>query len=91
MWNGWLAGNEIVVEPKLEFVWSTDSILNIDKHSILHNAGVTDAHSDMFYKGAYLDRLPYNDSVAVASNRASKYYWEEVCETAKISPLTNKL
>jgi hypothetical protein len=87
MWNGWLAGNEIVVEPKLGFAWSTDSVKNIENHSILHNAGVTDANSDMFYKGAYTNKLPYNDSVPVASNRASKYYWEEICETAKISPL----
>lgn len=91
MWNGWLAGNEIVLEPKLDFVWSTDSILNIDKHSILHNAGVTDANGDMFYKGAYINSLPYNQIVNVASNRASTYYWNEVCETAKISPLTNKI
>lgn len=91
MWNGWLAGNEILLEPKLDFAWSTDSVLNIEKHSILHNAGVTDANGDMFYKGAYINRLPYGDVVNVASNRASTYYWNEVCETAKISPLTNKM
>ncbi len=90
MWNGWLAGNEIIVEPKLGFVWSTDSIKNIENHSILHNAGVTDKHSEMFYKGAYINSLPYNDAVTVNDSRASSYYWNEICETAKISPLTNK-
>jgi len=87
MWNGWLAGNEIIVEPKLGFAWSTDSVKNIENHSILHNAGVTDRHSKMFYKGAYTNSLPYNDSVEVADNKASSYYWNEICETAKISPL----
>jgi len=91
MWNGWLAGNEIIVEPKLGFAWSTDSIKNIENHSILHNAGVTNKHSEMFYKGEYVDKLPYNDIVSVAHNKASSYYWNEICETAKISPLTNKL
>ena len=91
MWNGWLAGNEIIVEPKLGFVWSTDSVRNIEKHSILHNAGVTDKHSMMFYKGAYTNSLPYNEVLEVDENRASSYYWKEICETAKISPLTNKL
>jgi len=41
----------------------------------------------MFYKGAYTNSLPYNDSVEVADNKASSYYWNEICETAKISPL----
>jgi hypothetical protein len=91
MWNGWLAGNEIIVEPKLGFVWSTDSVRNIEKHSILHNAGVTDKHSMMFYKGGYTNSLPYNEVLEVDENRASSYYWKEICETAKISPLTNKL
>jgi hypothetical protein len=90
MWNGWLAGNEIIVDPMLDFVWSTDSVLNIEKHSILHNAGVTDTHVDMFYKGAYINSLPYNQILNIDTNRASSYYWNEVCETAKISPLTNK-
>jgi hypothetical protein len=90
MWNGWLAGNEIIVEPTLGFAWSTDSIESTEKYSILHNAGVVDSNSGMFYKGAYINKLPYNEVLQIDESKASSYYWNEICETAKISPLTNK-
>lgn len=89
MWNGWLAGNEIIIDDKLNFAWSTDAIGETEKYSILHNAGVTDRHSGMFYKGAYTNSLPYNQSIEVEPHRASAFYWNEVKETAKISPLCN--
>ena len=82
MWNGWLAGNDINVERKLGFAWSTDSVKNIDNHFILHNAGVTNSDTGLFFKGAYIDKLPYNEVLEVDENRASSYYWKEVQETA---------
>lgn len=90
VWNAWLAGYEMHVDKGLDFCWSTDSIKNVEQYSILHNAGVTDKHSEMFYKGAYTNSLPYGDAIQIQSHRASYYYWNEVCETAKVSPLTYK-
>lgn len=90
LWNGWLFGNEILVDKRLDFGWSTDEISRMESKFILHNAGVTDRHSGMFYKGAYTNSLPYGDIIEVEPHRASAFYWNEVQETAKVSPLTNK-
>lgn len=90
IWNGWLAGNEIHTTPKLDFCWSTDPIKRSENKYILHNAGVTNRHSGMFYKGEYTQRLPYNESLQIEQHICSSIYWNEICETAKVSPLTNK-
>ena len=87
LWNGWLLGNETQIHKKLDFTWSTNSIEDIDKVSILHNAGVTDAKSGMFYKGAYINELPYGKDLSISFERASYFYWEEVQRTAEVSPL----
>lgn len=87
VWNAWLFGYEMHVDSRLGFGWCTDSIHAIEKYSILHNAGVTGPDNGMFYKGAYTERLPYTDVLELNPERASSYYWKEVQETAKISPL----
>jgi hypothetical protein len=86
LWNGWLFGNETLVDKRLDFGWCTDGNAVIELRSILHNAGVTSANEGMFYKGGYINHLPYGDVLELNEKRASSYYWNEVCETAKISP-----
>ena len=88
LWNAWLHGHETKVDERISFCWSTDGIDKIEKHWILHNAGVTDGNSGLFFKGNYIDKLPYNEDLYIDTNRVSSYYWNEVKETAKISPLT---
>ena len=91
LWNAWLSGHPTEVTKNMDFGWSTDRIESIEKYWILHNAGVTDTNQRMFYKGQYINRLPYTDVLDINENKASSYYWKEVQETAKISPLTNKI
>ena len=37
----------------------------------------------MFFKGNYIQELPYNKELVVDENRASSYYWKEIQETSK--------
>jgi hypothetical protein len=56
LWNLWLRNQETKVVPELAFAWSTDPIVKLKSHTILHNAGVTSPMMDsvpMFYKGKY--------------------------------------
>lgn len=89
LWNSWLFGFETIVDKRLGFCWSTDNINLLDKFVILHNAGVTD-NVNMFYKGSYMNTLPYNEDLNINPKKCSHFYWEQVKETSLISPLTNK-
>lgn len=56
LWNLWLRNQETKVVPELAFAWSTDPIVKLNSHTILHNAGVTSPMMEgvpMFYKGKY--------------------------------------
>lgn len=83
LWNAWLFGHPTEVDSRLSFGWSTDDINVIEKHWILHNAGVTNSNSRLFFKSAYTNKLPYNEDLDIDQNRASYYYWTQVQETAK--------
>lgn len=97
LWNAWLFGHETIVDTRMDFAWVTDMYDNVNKCSILHNAGVSNSESRMFFKGAYTSILPYNIELDVAREKASYYYWQEVCDTAKKSvlmdtqPITNNI
>jgi hypothetical protein len=83
LWNAWLFGHATQVDDRMAFGWSTDNQKSIEKYWILHNAGVMDANSGMFHKASYINKLPYGEELVMDEHRASKYYWEQVKETAK--------
>lgn len=87
LWNAWYFGHETIVDKRLEFGWVTDSIDTINDKGILHNAGVVDSMSGLFYKGKYINSLPYNSNEIIDDTKASYKYWQEICETAKKSVL----
>ena len=68
-----------VVSNELSFSWATDNISNWDKHKIFHNAGVTADMKDLFYKGAYIDRDPFDvDFSYVNPDKCSMKYVEAI-------------
>jgi len=94
LWNAWLSGHETIVDDRLNFGWVTNPISDIEKHPILHNAGVVadsnHIHSyakGLFYKGNFINELPYNKELIINESYASYYYWNEICETATKSVL----
>jgi hypothetical protein len=90
LWNGWLHGHETIVDKRMDFGWVTNSIADVEKYCILHNAGVTHGTQDMFYKSSYMYKLPYGEDLQINPEKASWYYYEQVKETGKNTVLINK-
>ena len=87
LWNAWRNGHETKVDKRLDFGWVTDNISSVDKHFILHNAGVTAQDKHLFFKGSYTNRVPYNQNLDIDKTKASSYYWAQIQEAAKVSDL----
>lgn len=87
LWNAWKFGFETQVDKRLDFGWATDNVSSVERHWILHNAGVTHNDKDLFNKGKYFNSLPYNEDLHIDEKRASSYYWKQVQEAAKVSDL----
>ena len=88
LWNAWLAGFEVKVDRRLDFCMATDFLDRWEEAPIFHNAGVTGEAVDMFYKGAYIGKLPYNiDLSTLDVNKCSFKYTEELVKTGRLSCL----
>ena len=87
LWNAWYFGHETIINERMNFGWVTNDISDVEKHVILHNAGVTSNKENLFYKGEYMNKLPYGKELEINKNKASYFYWNEICETAKKSVL----
>lgn len=58
LWNGWYFGHDIKVVPEMNFCWPTNQIIEWDRNSIYHNAGVISPNNGMFYKSQYTNKYP---------------------------------
>lgn len=82
LWNAWYYGNRVLVDPYLDFCWPTDLIENNwDKKILYHNAGVV-GPGNLFFKGDYINGLPYSTPNTYAQNYCSYKYFSEIEETA---------
>lgn len=87
LWNGWKRGHATRLHKDLEFSWATSSEEGYYKRNIFHNAGVVSSTHDLFYKGQYMDRAPYNLDLKLSDGRASKKYYEWIQRVEKESVL----
>lgn len=87
LWNGWKRGNQTICHPNFDFSWGTSTEEDYHKLNIMHNAGVTNSTSGLFYKGEWMDKFPYLEQLQINEGTASKKYWEWVQKTAEKSVL----
>lgn len=87
LWKGWLMGKNTITHPNFNFSWGTSSEKDYHEMNIMHNAGVTDGNSGLFYKANYMNQLPYNNAPEPRKNTASWYYWNWIQKTAEKSCL----
>ena len=87
LWNAWLFGHETSVDKRLDFCWATDPISYWDERAIYHNAGVTCACGGNFYKGAYINDIPYNKDLRINNSKCNYNYYQEIVEVGKTSCL----
>ena len=83
LWNAWNEGHETIVDKRLDFGWTINEYSDIEKYTILHNAGVQSPNEGLFYKGSYTYKTPYNDNLNIDSTRASYFYWLQIQEAKK--------
>lgn len=76
LWGAWMRGYDTLISPELGFCWATDPVEKFDQHYIFHNAGVTSKSAGTFYKGAYTNQLPYDESDSGIDPKfaSSKYF-----------------
>ena len=87
LWNGWKLGNQTICHPNFDFSWGTSSIHDYHKMNIMHNAGVVNGTSGLFYKAQFMNELPYNKDLKINENTASEEYWKWIQKTAQKSVL----
>jgi hypothetical protein len=84
IWNMWLMGFKTEISRELSFSFATDNISNWLKHNIFHNAGVLANNTYLFYKGNYINKLPFNEDFSyISRNHCSFKYVEEIMEIKK--------
>lgn len=91
LWNAWVFGYETRVTPVLSFMWPGRDLATrlhpaFDER-IMHNAGVTESGTGMFFKHDFTHQVPYGASVQVDDDKASWLYWQAVQEAGVDSVL----
>ena len=81
LWNMPLFDVMPRAKKEMEFTWATDSIEKWNKNKIYHNAGVTQDMKDMFFKGDYINKDPFNEDFShINRNKASYEYTKLITE-----------
>jgi hypothetical protein len=88
LWNLWFFGKQVEVTNKMSFAWATSGVKDWERHPIFHNAGVTIDRKDLFFKGEYQTKTPYDIKQEDFSNLyCSSKYVEEILKTKEVSCL----
>lgn len=89
LWNLWFFDKKVKVAEEMSFSWGTSNISDWDKHKIYHNAGVTADRKDLFFKGAYQSKTPYDMDLSTINDKYCVYnYAKEILNTSLITCLT---
>jgi len=87
LWGGWKMGKKTICHSNFDFSWGTHNEDDWNKFNIFHNAGVLNTMDDLFYKGMWMNELPYGKELKIKEKTASLKYWEWVTKTGKNSCL----
>lgn len=71
------------VSEDLEFAWATDSRQGWYENKIYHNAGVTNDMKDMFFKGNYVNKDPFNEDFSYVDKNKASYEYTKLITEAK--------
>src|SRR5699024_9845902 len=71
------------VSEDLEFAWATDSMMKWYENKIYHNAGVTEDMKDMFFKGKYINKDPFNEDFSHINKDTASYEYTKLITEAR--------
>lgn len=84
LYNVYYFGKTTAVDKELDFCWATDNVERYYKTKIYHNAGVTEANNDLFFKGKYVHTSPFKEDLSfINPNKASIKYVEALKEVTE--------
>lgn len=83
LWNMPLFDVMPRAKKEMEFTWATDSIEKWNKNKIYHNAGVTQDMKDMFFKGDYINKDPFNEDFSHVNKDTASYEYTKLITEAK--------
>ena len=83
LWNMPLFDVMPRAKKEMEFTWATDSIEKWNENKIYHNAGVTQDMKDMFFKGDYINKDPFNEDFSHINKDAASYEYTKLITEAK--------
>jgi len=83
-WVLWKNGGESKCVPELEFHWANHNMRDL-KHSIYHNAGITEDDGQHFSKIAY-QKSPFKKEIKGSQESLSYKYIEEIRDTENNFP-----
>lgn len=84
LWNVIYFNKKVSVSKELEFCWATDDLSRWNETKIYHNAGVTEEMNDLFFKGKYDKKFPFDEDFNfVNKNKCSFFYVKELMEVTE--------
>jgi hypothetical protein len=85
LWGAWRLGKTTICHDNFLFSWGTSDEAEYHRRNIFHNAGVLNTMTDLFYKGDFINKLPYGQELNITPKTASYKYWEWIQKTASQS------
>lgn len=84
LWNMIYFGIKPRTDSELEFSWSTDPIDCWYQTKIYHNAGVTSDRTDLFFKGQYVNRTPFDEDLSFVNDKMCSIKYVEAIKGVKM-------
>jgi len=90
LWLLWKRDVKTEIHSELDFRWATDDISLWKTNKILHMAGVTAGMKDVFFKGGFITKAPFNTNFDyIRENSITNIYIEEMEELKKDQSFKN--
>jgi len=88
-WEGLLLNRNVRVIKYMDFMFAVNPISDWDKMLFYHNAGVGDSKGGLFFKGSWVNELPYNYEIEKPNTNLAGYkYYEFMKAVGKNTCLT---
>lgn len=79
LWGIWLRGYKTKIHKEMDFSWPHNPINEWNKKKIFHNAGVVDDKGDLFFKGKYTTKSPFDDDFSrINKDKCTIKYVEQI-------------
>ncbi|MDD9149337.1 hypothetical protein OYT88_12375 [Sporolactobacillus sp. CQH2019] len=83
LWNMKRFGIQPAISHELDFAFATDDRERFHQVKILHNAGVTKDKKDLFFKGQYVNKDPFNENLSFVNKNKCSYEYVKAIRKVK--------